>query len=195
MNTTQECIRKLTYLTNRFDYLTELKDLTGSPLAIQLNFTFSNLAKKRAGMYSEIHSKLLDKKFFLDNVTHQEAENTKHLFNQKKDWEERRKQLEFRRSLTALDMASFVEDSSSPDRDIAEASSPTSATKNIQDLPMKSFGRKKEGFLLGIVPPVNQSVTSKSAFRDVQWKKVWVNISNDELHGKNEIDLFITEPS
>jgi hypothetical protein len=82
-----------------------------------------------------------------------------------------------------MDMASFVEDSSSPDRDVAEIASPSSATKNMQDLPMKSFGRKKEGFLLGNVPPVNQSVTSKSAHL-TGWKKVWVNISNDELHGR-----------
>jgi hypothetical protein len=133
-------------------------------------------------MYLEIHNKLNDKKFLLDNVSHQEAENTKHLFNQKKDWEERRKQLEFRRSMTAMDMASFIEDNPIFDRDTSELPSPSSAFRSLQDAPLRSFRRKKEGYLLGNVPPSHQSVTSKSAHL-TGWKKLWVTISNDQLHG------------
>ncbi len=85
-------------MKNRFDYLSQLQELTGKHMSMQLSFTFSHFAKKRQLLYSELSTKMNQKKSLMDSFSQQEIENSRALIHQKKEWEEKRKCLENRGS-------------------------------------------------------------------------------------------------
>ena len=137
-----------TFDLKRFDYLTQLKELTGDQMSVQASFAFSSLAKKRMALYQEIAAKMAEKKQLMDNLNAQEAENTRALFNQKKDWDEKRRQLEFRKSVTNMDfpniLALDIKDTNTPEQRSPLWTFPRALTESPGGLISSSMKRKKE---------------------------------------------------
>lgn len=78
---------------------------------MQISFVLSNFLKKRFMLYQELNLKFQDKREVMEKVNKDESENTKVVYNQKKDQDERRRILEALKSLSNVDFA--MEDSPS----------------------------------------------------------------------------------
>jgi hypothetical protein len=72
---------------------------------MQISFVLSNFLKKRFMLYQELNVKFQDKREVMEKVNKDESENTKVIYNQKKDQDERRRILEALKSLSNVDFA------------------------------------------------------------------------------------------
>lgn len=158
----------------KFDYILLLKQITGSEMELQISFALTNFLKKRFSLYQDLNSKFIEKRVMLESLAKEGAENTKVIYSQKKEFEERRKILEQLKSESNME---FYEDSplSGAFPDIPPGPGDGPLSEGGTTTTVRSRLRKKEGFLLVTIP--NPSITHFQG-----WKKVWCVVSNDNLH-------------
>jgi len=72
---------------------------------MQISFVLTNFLKKRFNFYQELNCKFQEKSKVMEKVNADESENTKVVYNQKKDQDERRRILEALKSLSNVEFS------------------------------------------------------------------------------------------
>ncbi|RKO98187.1 hypothetical protein CXG81DRAFT_9576, partial [Caulochytrium protostelioides] len=175
--------RRQLFDLRRFDHFTQLQELNGAQMQMEMLFVFTNYAEKQLAHYTSIASKLTDRKPQLDKLSREVAEATKSMHLQKKDRTERRKLLESRQTWAQLDlMNSTATDSNEPthERSPASLGSPDHRFQQFRDLGTRPndsaalVGRRKEGFLQCLLQS-GQPGQMKG------WQPIWATIVHGQL--------------
>ncbi|KAJ3085987.1 hypothetical protein HK102_013630 [Quaeritorhiza haematococci] len=182
--------RKKTFDLRRFDYYTQLDELNGPQMTLNMVFTLTNFAEKQVSFYQTVASKLGETKPRLEKLADQVSEASKTLVIERKEREEQRKLIEFRGTsgfhFNSDITGSQMELSNKDDGGDDALAMSWGATRKLRGASMSNpnghneviLTRRKEGFLYAATVPMSGSKPTTSY---AKWTKYWIVISNGQM--------------